>query len=137
MRLFLDSSAFAKRFVEEAGSGEVESLCLRAGDLGLSVICVPEVVSALNRRLREQGLTSGQYAAAKQRLAADVRDAELIQLTPAVIARSIRLLERNTLRAMDALHLACAVEWGTDLFATADRQQFDAASREALQAVNV
>ena len=48
MRLFLDSSAFAKRFVNEAGSQDVERLCSLADELALSVICVPEIVSALN-----------------------------------------------------------------------------------------
>jgi hypothetical protein len=35
MKLFLDSSAFAKRFVEEPGSLEVETLCSQATELGL------------------------------------------------------------------------------------------------------
>ena len=68
MKAFLDSSAFAKRFIEEDGSEDVESLCFRASELGLSVICVPEIVSALNRRLRENLLTRAQYDVAKKQL---------------------------------------------------------------------
>jgi hypothetical protein len=37
MKLFLDSSAFAKRFVEEPGSQDVEILCSQATELCLSV----------------------------------------------------------------------------------------------------
>ena len=62
MRLFLDSSAFAKRFVEETGSQEVEDLCSQ------SIICVPEIISALNRRLREKLLTQDEYVKIKRRL---------------------------------------------------------------------
>ena len=54
MRVFLDSSSFAKRFVEEPGSEQVEEICAEATELGLSVLCVPETVSALNRRRRER-----------------------------------------------------------------------------------
>jgi predicted nucleic acid-binding protein len=61
MKLFLDSSAFAKRFVEESGSQDIEKLCSQATALGLSVLCVPEIISALNRRLREKTLTQQDY----------------------------------------------------------------------------
>ena len=61
MKLFLDSSAMAKRFIDEPGSQRVEDLCAEATALGLSVICVPEIISALRRRKRERALTPRQY----------------------------------------------------------------------------
>ena len=39
----------------------------------------------------------------------------------------MKLLETNILRAMDALHVACALEWPVELFATADIRQLKAA----------
>ena len=72
MKAYLDSSSFAKRFVEEEGSDRVETTCSQASELGLSVICVPEVVSALNRRKREHKLTAIRYREAKQRLLDDM-----------------------------------------------------------------
>ena len=42
MRVFLDTSAYAKRFVEESGSDEIDSILLQGRELGLSIICVPE-----------------------------------------------------------------------------------------------
>jgi uncharacterized protein len=127
MKLFLDSSAFAKRFVEEPGSQEVEALCSQAHELGLSVICVPEIISALNRRLREKSLSRQDYARAKHRLALDVRDAIIVNLTPDVIHTSIKILETAPVRTMDALHVACALAWDANLFASADRRQIAAA----------
>ena len=64
----------------------------------------------------------------------DVRDAIILQITPAVVSRSVQVLENNILRAMDALHIACALEWDSDLFVTADKRQFDAAKNEGLKA---
>ena len=134
MKACLDSSAFAKRFVEEQGSDAVEAVCAQANELGLSVLCVPEVISALNRRLRERELTPTQYRQAKQRLLDDVRDADIIQLTPSVIGSAIQVLEASPVRAMDALHIACALEWGADLFASADTRQLAAAKKAGLRA---
>ena len=133
MKACLDSSAFAKRFVNEEGSDVVQAICAQADALGLSVLCVPEIISALNRRLRERLLTPPQYRQAKQRLFDDARDADIIQLTPSVLGTAIRVLETSPVRAMDALHIACALEWGADVFASADARQLAAAKRAGLK----
>ncbi len=132
MKLFCDSSSFAKRFVDESGSEAVEALLAQASDLGWSSICVPEIISALNRRLRERSLTSAQYQQAKRHLLDDVRDADIVELTPSVVLSAVRILEHSPVRAMDALHVACALEWGADLFASADTRQITAARRAGL-----
>lgn len=133
MKTFLDSSAFAKRFVEEAGSDKVEQTCAQASELGLSVICVPEIISALNRRLRERSLTDVQYETAKNQLLEDVRDADIINLAVPVLSSAINVLETNPVRAMDALHIACALEWGAELFVSSDLKQIRAARRAGLR----
>ena len=137
MKLFLDSSAFAKRFVEEPGSQEVETLCSQATELCLSVICVPEIISALNRRLREKSLDHRGYAQAKLRLSQDVRDTVVINLTPDVVHTSIEILETSPVRTMDALHITCAVAWDADLFASADHRQISAAMVAGLKTKQV
>ena len=132
MRTCVDSSAFAKRFIEEEGSTKIEDICSDATELGLSVLCVPEIISALNRRQRERNLTLAQYRQAKLRLLEDVRDADIIQLTPDVIAKSIEVLESTPLRGADALHIACAIEWGAELFVSSDKAQLAAARKAGL-----
>ena len=134
MRLAVDSSSFAKRYIQEAGSDELEDLLQNASELALCVILVPELISGLNRRLREGILTDKDYRKAKKLLIDDVGDATVLQLTPAVVARSVKLLEDNVLRAMDALHVACALEWKADLFVTSDKRQLDAAINSGLRA---
>jgi len=134
MKLFVDSSSFAKRYIQEIGSNKIDDLLQDASDLALSVILVPEIISGLNRRLREGSITDNDYRKAKNQLLDDVRDATVLQLTPAVISRSVKLLEKNVLRAMDALHVACALEWKADLFVTSDRNQFNATISAGLQA---
>ena len=132
MKLLADSSAFAKRYILEAGSESMDQLLQNASELALSALLVPEVISALNRRLRENLLPPRDYRKIKRRLMADVHDAVVIQITPAIISHSVKLLERHALRAMDALHVACALEWGAALFVTADRRQVTAAQHAGL-----
>jgi predicted nucleic acid-binding protein len=127
VRLFLDTSALVKRYVEEAGSPRVEALLLQASALGVSVLAAPEAVSALCRLRRERRLTAAQYARAKMSLFEDLVDAGIVDLDESVVVRSVELLERWPIRSADALHLASALEWQVDTFATADDRQAAAA----------
>ena len=43
------------------------------------------------------------------------------------------ILEASPVRAMDALHVACALEWGAELFASSDKQQLQAAKRAGMK----
>ncbi len=132
MKLAVDSSSFAKRYVQEIGSEELERFLADASELAFSVVLVPEIISALNRRLRENMVTLVDYRAAKRQLLNDLGDATVLQITPSVVSRSVKLLENNPLRAMDSLHVACALEWRADLFVTSDRKQLMAARNSGL-----
>ena len=132
MKLVVDSSAFAKRYIQEEGSEDIDLFLQRASDLALCIILVPEIISGLNRRLREGFLSKRDYLKAKTQLLEDVHDATVIQLTPSVISHSVKLLENNVLRAMDAFHVACALEWPADLFVTSDQRQLIAAKNVGL-----
>ena len=52
--------------------------------------------------------------------------------TKYVISHSVKLLEKNVLRAMDSFHVACALEWQADLFVTSDKRQLIAAKNVGL-----
>ena len=132
MKTFFDTSAFAKRYVEENGSQLVDDICQQASELSLSVICLPEIISSLNRLIREKRLSQREYATIKEHLSDDFRDVTIINLTPEVIAKAVTLLESHPLRAMDALHIACALEWGTDLFLSSDKRQITAVRKVGL-----
>lgn len=132
MKTFFDASAFAKRYVEERGSQLVDDICLNAKEVSISVICVPEIISALNRQIREKRLSRRDYNTIKQHLSNDVRDAVIVNLIPEVITMSTKLLEASPLRAMDALHVACASVWGAELFVSSDKQQITAAQKAGL-----
>ena len=133
MRMFFDSSAYAKRFIEEPGSQTVDKLCMAATELALTIVCIPEIISALNRRVRERVLTPRHYEEIKERLLEEMQDVVIINLTPSVISTCTAILERNPVRAMDALHVACAVQWDAELFVSADKRQISAARKAGLR----
>jgi predicted nucleic acid-binding protein len=133
VNVFFDSSALAKRYVEEKGSDQVQAILSTASALAVSVLCIPEVVSALCRRRRERKVSTQEYRNAKASVLSDIDDATVIGITEEVIAQAVALLEQFSLRSADALHVACASEWSTDLFVSADDRQCGAARAQGLR----
>ena len=127
LNVFLDASALAMRYLNEAGSDRVERIVSTASSVALSVICFPEVVSGLTRLRREGKLSPQQYTENKLALIRDVKHSIIIPVTEEIVARAVDVLERWPLRSSDALHEACAAEWQADLFTSADERQCQAA----------
>ncbi len=137
MRVFFDSSAFAKRYVREAGTDIVLSWCDQATELCLSGIALAEVISAFCRLQRENRVSQDQYRHLKALLMADIVDAAICDLTPEVIRHAIGALEMNVLRGMDAIHLGSALALKVDVFVSTDARQCAAAAQAGLRVVQV
>lgn len=137
MNLFADSSALAKRYIADEKSDDFDLLLQRADSLTVSVLCLPEIISALCRRRRERALTPAQYAAAKNALDSDLADATVIQITDEVTLSCIRLLESSPLRSSDAIQIASALAWHADVFVSADARQCAAARSSGLEVVKL
>jgi uncharacterized protein len=137
MRVFFDSSALVKRYLTEAGTAEVLAWCDEASELALSVIAIPELISAFRRLVREGRLTEAQYAQVKQDLRADLADVLLCDTSAQVVQRAIDALEATALRGMDAVHIGAALVSGADVFVSADARQSAAATRFGLRVATV
>ena len=75
-----------------------------------SVLTQPEIVSALQRRVREGILEADQAQQLAQHVLEHMTQSyALATITPPVITQACALLHRHPLRAYDALHLACAL----------------------------
>jgi predicted nucleic acid-binding protein len=137
MRVFFDTSALTKRYVDEEGSEKVTALCVEADALGVSVLVIPELISTLCRLVREGKLSSADYQSLKSAVQADLSDADLCDLSQDAFEQAIRCLEQHPLRALDALHVGSALVYQPDLFVSADRRQVEAADREGLAVVDL
>jgi uncharacterized protein len=110
---FLDSSALVKRYVHEDGTAWVRRLTRRTSGhrIYLARITPVEVTAAVARRRKGRTLTTAKAASIlhrfRQHLAGRYR---LIDLTPALFDEAMRLANRQSLRAYDAVQLAAALK---------------------------
>jgi len=107
--LYLDTSAWVKLYVREAGSKELRAYTVKAEALAASVIAYPEARAAF-ARLKAQGISTA--AKHQQRLAQlnlDWENLLRIELVPAVVRRAGDLAELYGLRGFDSIHLASAL----------------------------
>ena len=133
MKLFCDTSAFIKRYVDEPGSERVLDLTASAGEIGLSVLILPESISTLRRLVRENRMSEADYRSLKAAILIDMADVDVCDLTPTVIEYTMKCLERSSLRALDAIHVGSACAYQPDLFLSADRRQIKGAEKEGLR----
>jgi predicted nucleic acid-binding protein len=130
--IFLDTSAFAKLYIAESGSEELGNLIRKTESLVVSVIILPETLSALRRLVREGSLEEKDYQELKERICGDIATIEVVSVSDEVIKKTIAAMELSQLRTLDALHIGSAIAAGTSLFVTADERQAKAARSSGL-----
>lgn len=127
MRVYVDSSAFIKRYIDEDGSDEVLGLFRSDARVVLSSLSLTEVASFLNRMVREKVLGVPDYALFKKIFLRDYLTSEIQTISEEVLTGTIGILEKHALRSLDAIHLATARASSCDRFVTADRRQHETA----------
>ena len=137
MRIFLDSSALAKRYIQELGTPQVNDLFIQTDEVFVSMIALPEVISALTRQRIEKKITREQFNERKSQLIADFQDFNVCDLTPQVISQTLYLIEGYFLRTLDAIHLASAIETKMELFVSSDARQLKAARAVKIKVLSV
>ena len=141
---FLESTAFAKLFVQEPGTDAMIRLMEAVEDnRKLIAACAPlEVYAAIRKRERAGDISSADAAAAIEILR--IEAARMVQepLNPAVLEAARQLLDRTRLRWTDALQLGAALVAremfrGTEIiFVSASPQLLEAAKAEGFQALD-
>ncbi|MDE3088234.1 MAG: type II toxin-antitoxin system VapC family toxin [Chloroflexota bacterium] len=108
---FLDSSAIAKRYIEEPGSAWVESLCVSTIQpvIALAQFSVVEVAAAFAARRRNNQLDPAEYEEVLDEFLSDQRRYSLVAADQVVIDTAIQLTRRQRLRGCDAIQLASAL----------------------------
>lgn len=108
---FLESTAFIKLFLQGPGTDALIRLLEPVEDNRklISAATPLEVFAALRRRERSGELSAQSAAAAVEILRLET--ARMVQqpLNPAVLEAARQLLERSSLRWVEALHLAAAI----------------------------
>jgi predicted nucleic acid-binding protein len=109
---FLDSSALAKCYVNEVGSGWVRSIVAPAAGHDVHVVRIAEVelTSVMVRRRKAGALSTAAVAAALGQLRRDFASEYLVlNVSDQLLAAAVALVETHELRAYDGVQLAAAV----------------------------
>ena len=141
---FLESTAFAKLFVQEQGTEALIKLMEAVEDNRklISASTPLEVYAAIRRRERTGALTPEDATAALDSLRMEA--ARMVQepLNPAVLEAARQLLDRTTLRWPDTLQLAAAIVardmfQGTEIiFVSSSQPLLEAAKAEGLHTLD-
>ena len=112
MPAYVDTSALVKRYVAETGSAWVRRLLAHPAQYVIytAALAQAEVISALQRRVREGRLERAQARRLGQRVTVHFAQRyQVITITQAIVDQACRALEAHPLRAADAIHLAGAL----------------------------
>jgi uncharacterized protein len=133
MRIFADTSALLKLYLDEAGSDAVFSALAAASELAVSSIVVVEAHSALVRRCNAGEIAAEDYEPIREYLLEDLGNAWRVEVDDVLLTNAISAVERHNLRALDAIQLASALRCRPALFLSADSRLAEAARREGLE----
>ena len=137
---FWDSSAVVPLLVAQAGSAQADRWLGDDGEIALWTLTPIEVVSAVQRLVREGAFSERQAEEAERRTNELVLVSHVVVDVEAVKSRAARLLRLHVLRAADALQLGAALEWAVGhppgrLVHTFDARLAVAARREGFTVV--
>ncbi len=135
---YLDASALVKRYVVEAGSSWVATLCdpSAANTIATARITKVEAAAAFASKRRSGDLPKASYLKVLQDLAYDfMHQYLLVEVDTALVDLAVELTKRHKLRGYDAVQLASALTLDRLLSqARADRVVFIAADKALLEA---
>ena len=103
MILYLDTSSIVKLYIEETGSDAVRRWAGEAEVLATCRIAYPELISALNRRLRSGDISKKEFRLLIDGFSKEWADFAIIDFDE---IEAGRLAEKYGLRGFDAIHLS-------------------------------
>lgn len=143
MIAYIDSSALAKRYISEEGSGAIHSIFEETDYMETSAITELEITGLFERAKREHSLDSPTHRKVMHYFQGDIYNGTLSLVHPSAESWKLakRLIQQRRLRVLDAIQLATAIasnkRLGGDVdFICSDEQLLEAAKLEGLRCVN-
>ena len=118
--------------MDEPGTDRVLTLFASADEVAVSVLCLLECRSALHRLFSSRHLTQATSLQIWETIQVDIKDMEVVELDAGILRATLQIIDRQGVRTLDALQLACALRGRCDLFVTADQRQGQAAEGSSL-----
>lgn len=138
MRIFCDTSALAKRYVQEPGSEDLEELFSSiATEIFISTLAFVEFASAMGRKLRNKELTKAKVGETIKELEKDWYEVfAKIPLEDVLAETAAAIALENSLKGADAVHLASAHRVDAELFVASDNKLIRVANKLGINSYN-
>ena len=138
MRIFLDTSALAKRYVQEPGSKELEELFDSiTPEVLISNLAFVEFAAAMGRKLRDKAIERMKASKAIKELEEDWYNVfAKIPLDESLAETAAALALEYSLKGADAVHLASAQVTSVELFVASDDRLIRVAKKMGIDSYN-
>ena len=138
MKIFLDTSALAKRYVQEPGSEELEELFSSlVKEAFVSTLAFAELAAAIGKKLRKKEIQEEPASTAMRELEKDWDGLfSKIPLTNDLAMSAASLAVEYPLTGADAVHLASAAAIDAELFVVSDNLLISAAEKIGIKPYN-
>jgi len=141
--IYFDTSYLAKCYLSELGSAQVRELAASDGNVACSSFGRIELAAAFHRNLRQGTISAAEFRLIWKQFDLDEENRiwtwfpVSAELLAEVTERLRKLATSIFLRTGDALHLACAKEYGFETIHSSDAHLLAAARAFTIRGVNV
>jgi uncharacterized protein len=138
MKLFFDTSALVKKYINEPGSDKVDELMENADQIYISVITEIEMLSTFKRLLVEKAITSNDYEILTNEFIFDYQYFNQITFDQDISNNAKKIIEKYQLKSLDSIQLGTAVylENSFDYFIACDEKLLKAGKKVNIETIN-
>jgi predicted nucleic acid-binding protein len=139
--IYLDSSALAKRYIQEDGSDGVNALLEEGTVAATSRLAYPEILAEITRRHKAKEIETGAFERIKKAFKSDWASFIVVEFHKDVFQLIHAIILKYGLKGADSVHLSSAL-WlkkamkENVVFVAADIELVKAAKAEKLQIFN-
>lgn len=139
MKVYLDTSAFVKRYCEEDGSNVISDIFESDNEIVTSHWTLAEAIAAIDRKVAKKQITVEERDLSLSILFSDILDKNiaLVRLSDEFLYPIIEKILTHHISADDALQLFSCIVSLSPLFLACDKSLLEAAAKEGLESINV
>lgn len=146
-KIYLDSSAIVKRYVQEKGSDAANLVYSKCDAKDLSIYFsfwnIGEALGAFDQYRQRRWITQKQHDEAVGAFSGEclrllMLDALItVPVNSSILSNTWEMIEKHHIYQADAIQVVSFKESGADLFLSSDELLLDVANRENIPAVNI
>jgi predicted nucleic acid-binding protein len=138
VNLYFDTSALLKKYINEKGSVNVDTLLVSAKIVSVSILCKIEAVSAFKRLSAEKEISQSDYEFLCRELETDLAYFSVMDIDSHIVQNSLSVIDKYQLKSLDSIQLGTAITIGQDIdyFVACDNKLLRACQREGFKTIN-